>query len=185
MAHCPGWITDEDRRILKTEGHFKGDHYSTPREELADVGWSSGRSALWSYKPKPMVCAPSAQPASVAAVETTAPHRSPRFTSSCNADCDSPTIAWPALQQSDVTPFRPRHGGIHCLCTRLGNAGQQNLGQTVHQREQGLLCSPKPGDLPADLAILVASRSSAPSIVASRPFNSWSIAPLRKALGLA
>jgi hypothetical protein len=33
-----------------------------------------------------------------------------------------------ALQQSDVTPFRPCHGGFHCLSIRLGNARQQDLG---------------------------------------------------------
>jgi hypothetical protein len=66
-------------------------------QAIADLGWSSGRSALWFYRPKPMLCARSAQPASVAAVETGTPHRAPRFTSSCNADCASPTIAWLAL----------------------------------------------------------------------------------------
>jgi hypothetical protein len=35
MVIAQGWITDEDdRRFLETVGHFKSDHYRTPREEL-------------------------------------------------------------------------------------------------------------------------------------------------------
>ena len=36
----------------------------------------------------------------------------------------------------------PRDGGFHRLPARLGNARQHHLGQTVHERKQGLLGSP-------------------------------------------
>jgi|HubBroStandDraft_5_1064220.scaffolds.fasta_scaffold166828_2 hypothetical protein len=46
-----------------------------------------------------------------------------------------------ALQQSGVPALRPGDGRCQRMSVRLGNAGQQNLGETVHQGEQGLLRS--------------------------------------------
>jgi len=76
-----------------------------------------------------------------AEAETSAPHRSPFFTNSCIARRDSSPIAWPAFQQSGVPALRPGNGRGQRMSVRFGNAGQQNLGETVHQGEQGLLRS--------------------------------------------
>jgi hypothetical protein len=46
-----------------------------------------------------------------------------------------------ALQQSGVPALRPGNGRGQRMSVRFGNAGQQNLGETVHQGEQGLLRS--------------------------------------------
>jgi hypothetical protein len=47
-----------------------------------------------------------------------------------------------ALQQSGVTPLRPGDGGFQRFSVWFGNAGEQNLGEIVDQREQGLLRPP-------------------------------------------
>jgi len=56
-----------------------------------------------------------------------------------------------ALQQPSVSTSCPRDGGFHCLPAWLRNTSQHNLGQAVHESEQGLLGSPETEDLAADV----------------------------------
>ena len=78
-------------------------------------------------------------------------HPLPWITKSCIASCESPTIACRRSSIACVSALRPRDGGFHRLHPRLGNAGEQDLGQAVHECEQGLLGPPEPEHLRPDL----------------------------------
>ena len=56
-----------------------------------------------------------------------------------------------ALKQAGVSASCPCDGGFHRLPAWLGNAGQQDLGQAVHECEQSLLSSSEAEDFPPDL----------------------------------
>jgi len=91
-----------------------------------------------------------------------------------------------AFQQSGVPALRPGDGPPANACpSGSGMQVSRILARLSTQREQGLLRSIEASDLPAHLFQLAASRSSAPMIASSRAVNSWSIAALRKTLGLA
>jgi len=96
------------------------------------------------------------------------------------------TIAWPALFSNRA--WRPL-----ALVTAASIASASGSGMQASKilarlsTNANTACCARPSREISRLiwSMLVASRSSAPSIVSSRPFNSWSIAVLRNALGLA
>jgi hypothetical protein len=135
----------------------------------------------------PFFRARSARPASAVEAGVPARHSSPRFTSSCIANCESPTIAWPALLSSRACRPRGLATAASIVSPGLRNARQQNLGEAVHEGKQGLLSSAHAEDLPPHLfhargeAFLSPNKSSCHHA----PLNSWSIAARRNAMGFA
>jgi hypothetical protein len=113
-------------------------------------------------------------------------HSSPNLTRSCIANRESPAIACPALLSSRACRPRalatatsiasPVGSGTHVskILARLSTKAKKACWARPRRKMSRLICS-----IPA------ASRSSDPMIVSSRPLNSWSIAALRNALGLA
>lgn len=89
-----------------------------------------------------------------------------------------------ALQQSGVAALRPGNCSFDCLSARFGDAGQQNLGQAVHQREQGLLRSPQCASSSCrTCSILAASLCSELASSSLCPDNACSTAWRMKAVG--
>jgi len=102
------------------------------------------------------------------------------------AKCESPDIAWPALLSSRA--WRPR--ALETAASIASPAGSGThvskiLARLSTKANKACWARPKRKISRLIWSMLVASRSSAPIIVSSRPVNSWSIAALRKALGLA
>jgi hypothetical protein len=78
-------------------------------------------------------------------IETPGLHFSPRFTKSCMAACESPTIELPAILTRLLCRSLARAiAWSRTPLRRFWYAGEQDFGEAVHVREQRLLCPADP-----------------------------------------